>query len=452
MSRPRSDARRAIGIVRVSAVKKRDKKREGDAFISPGQQRKRVEESCERDNLRLLRVVDELDVSGGTELEHRTGLREAVEAIEGGEADVIVAAYFDRLVRSLKVQGEVVQRVERAGGQVLAVDVGRVTEGSAGQWLSGVMLGAVSEYHRRTAKERSAEAQARAVARGVLPWPNITPGYVRGDDGILVPDPDKAPVVAEAFRMRAEGITIKKVREFLRSRGIDRSFHGVSSLLSSRVVLGEICFGELVNRNAHEAIVDEGTWRKVQRLVVPRGRRAASDRLLARLGVLRCGSCGARMIIGTSNGTYASYRCPPTGDCRNRLAVSADIAERVVTERVRAALDEIEGHASAEANVLQAEQALEHAQSSLDAALRVFDGFEEPAARDRLLELRDTRDAAQVHLDQVGGPQPAVTLNGSKDWEQLTLAERRALIRATVGRVVVGPGRGASRITVEMLS
>src|SRR2546430_2734637 len=105
--------RRAIGIIRVSQVKGRD----GESFVSPDEQRGRIEAACERDKLRLLRVVDELDVSGGTDLENRTGLREAIEAVEAGEAAVIVAAYFDRLVRSLRVQAELVQRVERAGGQ-----------------------------------------------------------------------------------------------------------------------------------------------------------------------------------------------------------------------------------------------------------------------------------------------------------------------------------------------
>jgi hypothetical protein len=44
--------------------------------------------------------------------------------------------------RSLAVEAEVVEPVERAGGRVLAVDVGNVTNESAAQWLSGTMLGA----------------------------------------------------------------------------------------------------------------------------------------------------------------------------------------------------------------------------------------------------------------------------------------------------------------------
>lgn len=156
-----SPQQRAIGIVRVSAVKKRDRRR---GVVSPGQQHKRIEEACERDNLRLLRAVDELDVSGGTELEDRTVLREAVEASEA-DVIVIVAAYFDRLVRSLKVQSEVVQRVERAGGQVLAVDVGCVTERSAGLWLSEVML--ARSAIATGAQRRSAAARYRRAGPAV---------------------------------------------------------------------------------------------------------------------------------------------------------------------------------------------------------------------------------------------------------------------------------------------
>ena len=349
-------ARRAVGIVRVSQVNGRD----GESFASPGEQRARISDACDRDGLRLLEIINEMDVSGGTPLAARAGLRQAVEAVEAGKADVIVAAYFDRLVRSLPVQNELVTRVEEAGGKVLAVDVGQVTNGTAGQWLSGTMLGAVAEYARRTAAERSGEAQARAVARGVMPWPNVPPGYQRGADGRLRVDPEIAPIVAEAFRMRTDGATVASVREHLASRGVERSYHGVTSLLSSRVVLGEIHFGKLVNLEAHPAIVDVDTWRRVQRVRSPRGPKPKSDRLLARLGVLRCGSCDSRMVVGTSNhGAYWIYRCPPNGDCQRRVTISAEAVEQAVVDRVRAALADAEGRASAESNVQEAEQALE---------------------------------------------------------------------------------------------
>ncbi len=447
-----SRTRRAIGIVRVSQTNGR----EGDSFASPGEQADRIRRACMRDELALVEIIEELDVSGGTALERRAGLRRAVEAVEAGEADIVVASYFDRLVRSLRVQDELVSRVEAAGGQVLALDTGRVTNGSAGQWLSGTMLGAVAEYARRTAAERSGEAQARAVARGVLPYPNVPPGYTRGDDGVLQVDPDTAPAVAAAFEMRASGAPIWEIRAHLTGNGVVRSAHGVQSLLASRVVLGEIHFGNLVNLAAHEPIVPLATWQAVQRTKTPRGRRPKSERLLARLGVLRCASCDSRMVVGTQtqNGrSYDFYRCAsPREDCPRRVTIGADMVEELISTTVRDVLGDAKGRASAEGSAIRAIDDLERAQADLDAAFRAFAGFEdEQAARDRLAALRTARDQAQERVDRLGGARAAVTVNAATDWALLTLDERRALVRATIARVDVAPGRGLDRTTVHLL-
>jgi site-specific DNA recombinase len=442
-------ARKAIGIVRVSQVNGR----EGESFASPGEQRERIEAACERDGLELLSVVSELDVSGGTPLAARAGLLSAVQAVEAGDADVIVAAYFDRLVRSLKVQGELVERVEAAGGQVLAVDIGQVTNGNASQWLSGTLLGAVAEYARRTAKERSGEAVARAVARGVATWPGATLGYTRGEDGRHVVDPATEPVVVEAFKMRAAGATVDAVRAYLAAHGAELGYTSVVRLLRSRTVLGEIHSGANVNLNAHEAIVDVELWRAVQRASVTGGRRPTSDRLLARLGVLRCATCGGRLVVGVGGAKgYRTpmYKCPARGDdCARRVTIGAELVEGIVVDAVRAALADSEGRAQAATHANEAAQALAQAQAALDAAFRAFAGYEdETAARDRLAELRAARDDAQAAVDQLGGSSAAVTARGWDD--RLTLHEKRALIRAVVERVDVAPGRGAARVSVEL--
>lgn len=440
---------RAVGIVRVSQVAGR----EGGSFASPGEQADRVRAECDRGGFELVRLFEELDVSGGTPLAEREGLRTAVEMVEDGRADVVLAAYFDRLVRSLRVQDELVSRVERAGGRVMAVDVGQVSGGSAGQWLSSTMLGAVSEYQRRTSAERSREAQARAVARGVLPWPNVPPGYVKGGDGVLVPDQAKREVVAAAVALRANGATIAAVRAFLARHGVVLSYHGTQHLLRSRVLLGEIHFGELVNLSAHEPIVDREVWNRAQRMTVPRGRRAKSERLLARLGVLRCGTCGGRMVVGThteKGRAYPFYRCGRVReDCHRRVAVSAVLVEGIVVDAVVAALADVEGRASLEQRAREAEASLERAQQDLDAAIRAFAPVaDEPAARDRLAELAAERDRARGEVDRLGGTGRLVI--GAGNWELFTHEERRALIRAVVDSVTVAPGRGAGRVAVAL--
>jgi hypothetical protein len=221
-------------------------------------------------------------------------------------------------------------------------------------------------------------------------------------------------------------------------------------LLESRVVLGEIHFGELENLEAHKPIVDRDLWNRVQRCKVTRGRRAKSDALLARQGILRCGTCGSRMVIGTTAG-YPFYRCPPNADCPRRVTISAAIAEQVVIDAVGEALADVEGRASVEAHAREVERERARSQDDLDAGIRAFAGLEdEPAAKERLAELVADRDYWLGQEDQLGNGGASIVLT-VEDWNRLTLDERRALIRATVARATISPGgKGAERITVAL--
>ena len=234
--------------------------------------------------------------------------------IEAGRADQLVVAYFDRLVRSLKVQLEVIERVERAGGEIFALDHGKLTNGTAAQRLSTNMLGSVFQYFAEITGEKVTAAQARAVARGVYPHPKIPVGYVRGEDGVLVVEPAAAKLVVQAFKRRDLGASLVEIQAWLAENGIERALSGVAWMLRSRMYLGEIHFGELHNTHAHEPIIkDRAPFERVQRRTVSRGRQAKSERLLARLGVLRCGTCGSRMVINSDSGSYPAATRALTG-------------------------------------------------------------------------------------------------------------------------------------------
>ena len=259
-------------------------------------------------------------MSGKLPLAGRPGLLRAIEMVEAGEADHIVVAYFDRLVRSLKVQLEVIERVEQAGGEIYAIDHGRLTNGTAATRMSNDMMGAAFQYYAEVTGEKVAAAQERVVARGVLPNSRISPGYVRGEDGVLVVERPKARIVVQAFKRRDRGASLVEIQALLAEDGIERAISGVASMLRSRMYLGEIHFGDLHNLNAHEPIIkDRALFERVQRRTVSRGRQAKSERLLARLGVRRCGTCASRMVINSYSG---NYRCGDTSanPCQRRAA------------------------------------------------------------------------------------------------------------------------------------
>ena len=268
-------------------------------------------------------------VSGGAALADRPRLLAAVEAVERGDAQIITAERFDRLFRDLDLQREVIRRVEAKGGKLITAN-GQISHGTAEQELHANFNGVVAQYTKRTATERSRAAVQVAINHGIAPFGRITTGYLKRKDGTLEPDPGTRDTVAEAFRLRAGGATVETVWLYLTAHGVKITYSGTYALLRSRVVLGEIHHGTFEpNLGAHEAIVDRDVWDAVQGMRVPSGRKPKSERLLARLGVLRCDSCGSRLAGSTATGAtsaggggggkYPIYRCGEK-TCRGRSA------------------------------------------------------------------------------------------------------------------------------------
>ena len=206
----------------------------------------------------------------------------------------------------------------------------------------------------------------------------------------------------------------------------------------------------------------------------PRGSRSSTARCSTaysatsrRVGVRRSligsspgSACfGARLRLGDGRRVqkqqgkpYYYYRCGNKTDCTERSAISATIAEREVVKAVRAELADAKGRASIESTRRGAELELEVAQQALDSAIRTLAAVaDEPAAIERLAELRAERDAARDRLEQHGTASGStLALTADRDWDDLTIDEQRALIRATVHVVVIRRGRGLKKIMMGL--
>ena len=238
----------------------------------------------------------------------------------------------------------------------------------------------------------------------------------------------------------------------LAENGIERALSGVAWMLRSRMYLGEIHFGELHNTQAHEAIVkDRGLFERVQRRTVSRGRQAKSDRLLARLGVLRCGTCGSRMVINSDSG---SYRCGDTSAnrCRRRAAVKADRVEEMVLDAVRAysATADAHGRASRRQQIREADEAIERANADLDDTIRQLGELGllgRPASQETLEKLpRPSMTRTPSGPDSAMGARAmssVLTRSTSCANPRSGLAAWRRLITDTVESVTVAPAMTA---------
>jgi DNA invertase Pin-like site-specific DNA recombinase len=445
---------RAIGIVRVSRQNRNEDSRE-----SPEVQRRLITRFVgpQGQGWDLIDILDENelrngDVSGGADISKRLGFSAAIKRIVAGKADVIVVADHGRLFRDIDLQRAAIDRVEAAGGQLWAVSSGRITHKTADAELMANLRGSIDHYQRRYAREKSFLAVEIAIEKGKVPWPGEIPGYVRTESK-LIPDDEIVPVIVRAFEIRKDGGTIDAVHAHLLASGIDISYSATQHLLGDRIYLGEIRFGtHTPNLQACTPIISRELFDAVQKTKISRGRRAKSDRLLARIGVLKCGNCGSRMVVGTSNSAdYYIYRCQGN-NCTQRMTILAETVETMVIETV----EELRAGRSKSARgepaaVEQARLDVERAQAALDGAIMAFSGLDtEPAAIRRLRELREARDAAQeryVALEAAYAESDFAATTGP--WDTLSLPEQRDLVRALIKQVLITPGRGRQRVDVQ---
>lgn len=448
-----SKSTQATGSTRIGVgLARQSKTRDGSESIA--HQVERIKAAAAAHDIELVAILEEPGVSGGANLERRHGLRTAVEMVESPNGPtVIVAAYFDRFFRSLKVQGEVMERIERAGGKLLTADTGAVANGNAGEWLTSTTLGMLAEYHRRVTNDRTQDAIRDAVADGRPPFPNVTPAYRRREDGTLELDPVGAPLVAEAFAMRARGLSVAAVVAFLNERGIPVKWSGLQAMLASPLVLGELRHGRYVNLHSHEPAVSREVWEAVQRTRVTRGRYAKSERLLARLGIVRCQTCDGPMTVDSRQGRQAIYRCssPNRGCTQRALAMAVPIEDAVRDEVIRLSAA-LQGRADVDADLNAATAVHEQAQAQLDRAIKSYGAagvLDEPASIAELTQLRAERDRTGEHAARLrAAAAPALTVTTLDDWKRLSPTAQRDLVRALVARVIVRPGRGPGRFTI----
>lgn len=476
---------RAIAMIRVSQRGGREQ------VYSPEDQLRRIKEACELHGWYLPEenIFDEKFTSAGLSLAKRPMLRQAVEMVERNEADVIVGAYLDRLTRDPGVRDEIVDRVELEGGEIWGLDMGKQSNEDPADQMTGGIKSMVDRYIRRTAGKRSRAVVKERVAAGIVPG-RICRGYRRPGKGQrLEVVPEEAPLVRKAYEMRADGIGIRAIRDWLHANGMPTiTYAGTQAMLNSPIVLGEVHWGDLpVTRGAHEAIVSRELWNRVQAIRATPGpkRGPGHDYLLSgAIGsrgpkLLYCGSCGYPLHGHTSryrNGkqtesgrplqaqgyTQNMYVCGnPDSKCPRRVAITASIVERVVTEQVLEAIADRQGMASAETNVREAEAAVEDARAAYEQARDLLTSaalLSDPVIVANLEALRDSHQAAEQRLRQVGGRRQVRMLSARKHRDELTSDDLRELIAYTISRVIISPavrtargawGKPEDRIAIE---
>src|SRR5829696_6318386 len=190
--------KQADGYIRVS----RRGGREGESFISPDVQRKKIRDWAKLHDVEILRWWEEIDQSGA-KLE-RPQFQEALARCERGETGGIVVARLDRFARSAVDALTSIRRLTDAGARLVSVEDNFDGSTPMGRFAIGILV-LIAELELERIKSNWQTAVVQAVGRGVHISARTPTGYTRDKQSRLLRDEPAASIVAECFRRRATG-------------------------------------------------------------------------------------------------------------------------------------------------------------------------------------------------------------------------------------------------------
>jgi site-specific DNA recombinase len=453
-----SRQRTADGYIRVS----RRAGREGESFISPEVQRKKIADWAKLHEVEIVQWWEEIDQSGA-KLE-RPLFQQALARCEHGETGGIVVARLDRFARSAVDALTSIRRLTDAGARLVSVEDNFDGSTPMGRFAIGILI-LIAELELERIKGGWATAVSEAVGRGVHISARPPTGYKRDKDGRLLPDEPGASFVAELFRKRAAGASWAELARFLEENVVyppsgnkHWSKVGVAGLVKNPVYLGQARSGKVVKDDAHEPLVTRAEFDAAQSVkkafFKKRDGSLASQAMLG--GLVRCAGCGHTLKItgNTDRKTgerYPIYYCTgryAKGLCQARASGRASLLDAHVETQVRAALQS-EGGLLAQAvaaseQIDTAARALEQAEHELDLFInnpKLMTLLGEQKFLQGVEARQQALDQARVELAALRSQEELASELADGDllraWPQLSVQEKRRLMHGLLDRIVL---------------
>jgi len=205
-------ARRVVGYVRVSTGKQAEHGHSLEA------QRAKLDAYCALYGYELVAVEADEGASART-TDGRPGLARALELCRAGKADAVLVVKLDRLTRSTRDLGALLERAQRGGWGILSVGEQLDTTSAAGRLVVGI-LGAVSQWEREVVAERTSEAMQGMRTRGIYTGGRVRYGFkVSADGRTLEEDAGEQRVLELVRELRSKGMSLRAVGRELEAAG-----------------------------------------------------------------------------------------------------------------------------------------------------------------------------------------------------------------------------------------
>jgi DNA invertase Pin-like site-specific DNA recombinase len=193
---------RALGYVRVSTEE------QAQHGVSLDAQRERIGCYAKLYDLEVIEVFVD-DGWSGDSLE-RPGLRDALSALEDGEAEAIIVAKLDRLSRNVRELLDLIAEHFSERFTLLSVAEQLDARTATGRFTITI-LAAVAQLELETIRERTREALAYKRGRGEYTGGQVPYGWRLGEDGILIANDAEQAAVDKARTLRRQGLPLRTI-------------------------------------------------------------------------------------------------------------------------------------------------------------------------------------------------------------------------------------------------
>lgn len=201
---------RTVAYIRVSTEK------QADRGVSLEAQRAKVEAYAQLYDLDLVEVV--VDAGASAKSLKRPGLERVLAMLKSGKAAALLVVKLDRLTRSVRDLGELVERYFAPGkSALLSVSEQIDTRSAAGRLVLNV-LASVSQWEREAIGERTATAMRWKADQGEFTGGHAPYGY-RIEAGRLVELASEQAVITAARAARAAGLSLRAIARTLEAQG-----------------------------------------------------------------------------------------------------------------------------------------------------------------------------------------------------------------------------------------
>ncbi len=427
--------------MRVSKLGQRDV----DDLRSPDLQHKAIAAFAAREGVEVEWLNTDINVSGANA--DRDTLEGAIARIEAGDLAGLVVYRLDRLSRlPARQRAELFDRIEGAGGRVLSTCETLDQSSPEGRFVRELFLGLARmqwEQHR----DGFARASRGAVERGVHAHAPF--GYRKGRDRRLVAEAGEADLVRRLFAARAEGASWQALTRLAEHSGLRTRAGGfwsrrsIENIVHNRAYLGEAKYGDAVNPDAHEAIVDPDLWTAANEARGERPGRGDVPHLLRSL--VRCAGCSTRMaasVVGQRR--QRVYRCRRHGDCPAPASVDEAMLDKMVSDAFLARYGDVEVEQAGTDAVRDAAEGARIAEAQLERYRDMEDTLGEfwgDGLAPRVQAVHDARHKLAVARAEAFGAD-VLGPDGAAVWPDLDIDERRRLLVAGIDAVFVRRASG----------